>query len=669
MANEDKKASGVAVVLRERFIIFPGSPLPELALPSAQAFHAEERRDGGKGLFALIVRPGFPARTNVLRALKGVDSPGLMGLVEWGVVDWPPASRKVMALIYARPTGGRVAGSMTDIKRIEEADVMRKIITPVAAALKSLKTAGVTHRAIRPTNMFWATPERDRLVLGDCASVPPAYEQPSVVEPVESAMAMPAARGNGASPDDYYAFGASLAILLQGRNPGGALPDEAVIRQKTAQGSYGMLAGEARLPLPMVEILRGTLCDDESQRWDAEAMELWISGRRLTPLVAKIEKRAARAFVFSNREYFTARELAIAMAQSWDAVLQQIGDGKLELWLRRALENKEKADAVALALGSAGGAVDRRQAGEVTVARICMILDAGAPIRYKGISSMADGLGTLLAVTMVEGGDVKTIAEALMRDVPKAWFETRDSYNPDNSILDGMYRTQKGYLERATIGNGIERVVYEINESMPCISPFTVEDYVVELRDLLPALNAFAKKADGKGSPIDRHVAAFIAARASFEIERQMLDIALPDPTRATLAMLNLLALIQWRLGQGGLYGLSTWVTGLLGPAIASYHNRERRKELEREIPRIAKEGSLVDLSRLLDSPEERAADMRGFEAARMEWHQAYQQLQDIESGRVDVEAPIRTAQQVAALISLTLCFITVALLVISKIF
>jgi hypothetical protein len=152
-------------------------------------------------------------------------------------------------------------------------------------------------------------------------------------------------------------------------------------------------------------------------------------------------------------------------------------------------------------------------------------------------------------------------------------------------------------------------------------------------------------------------------------MERQMGDLTLPDPDRAAMGMLNLLALIQWRLGQGGLQGLATWAGVLMQPAISSFHNREKRASIEKEIPRLAREGNLVELSRLLDAPEERAQDSHGFQDARAAWAEAQREVRDIEAGRSNNAKAIRFAQQLAALISMTIALITVLLLLLARLF
>lgn len=671
MANEQQKGAGTPVVLRDRYNIFPGSPLPDLSTGSSQAFLAEDARGGGnKPLFALLVRPGLPSRPEVMRVLKGIENPGLMTLIEWGPIYWPPLARKVMAVIYERPLGGRVMPSLNgEFKRIEDTEVLRKVVTPVVAALREFNRRNLTHRAVRPTNMFWATPEHDRVVLGDCTTTPPALEQPAILEPIESIMTWPSGRGAGNAEDDLYAFGASLVLLLLGRNPFPNAEEGEILRAKMQQGSYPLLAGDERVPVQVIELLRGLLIDDPKLRWTNEGVDLWLNGRRLPPMQSRPEKRAARGFNFNGKEYFTVRELAIAFTQNWDAAQPHVADGRLELWLRRAVDNKELANAVATAVGASGFASpDKRASGDFMLAKVCLILDPAAPIRYKSLAVMPDAFGTVLAVAMADNGDVRLIAEAITREINKAWTETRDSYSADGAMMDATLRSQRSYLERATIGNGIERALYEMNEGVPCMSPFVADDYVVEIRDLLPALNAAAKKGDGKAWPVDRHIAAFIAARTTFEVDRQMTDLADPSPERSTLGMLNLLALIQWRMAQPNLFGLASWVGGLMQPAINSYHNRQKRREIEREVPRLVRQGNLIELARLLDNPEERYRDQQGFADACAEWRDAAQQIRDIETGNTTRgDEAVRTAQQVAALISVTISLVTFILIAVTR--
>ena len=142
MPNDKEKGSGAVVTLRDRYLIFPGNPLPEFSTPNAKAFVAEDRRERDKEVFALIVKPGFTPRIPVLRLMKGADNPGLLPLIEWGATDWPPAGRKVMAIIYAKPLGGCVWDAKTGstLKRLDDAEIAKKFVTPAVAALDRKST-------------------------------------------------------------------------------------------------------------------------------------------------------------------------------------------------------------------------------------------------------------------------------------------------------------------------------------------------------------------------------------------------------------------------------------------------------------------------------------------------------------------------------------------------
>ena len=665
-AKGEAKTAGPPVQLRERYSILPSAPL-DLGTPSAKAFVAEDRRDPARPLYALVCRPDMPARVSVMRALKGQQNVGYQQLVEWGPVEW--GDRTCMAVIYERPLGGRVMPSLTaEIRRIDEFDIIRKVVTPLVAAVKDLTAKGVTHRAIRPTNMFYADADRERIVFGDCVTSPPGMDQPLVFETIESGMALPAGRGSGSYSNDLYSLGASLVMLQLGRNPVSHLSDQELLRRKITEGSYATLVGDERLPISMIEVLRGLLCDDPDERWSLESLDLWLSGRRLSPLQTKLEKKAARGFPFNGTEYMTARELAVAFAANWDMAMPLVLEGKLELWLRRALDAKEKANGIAAAVRNATAMPDKRAGMDAMMAKVCMVMDPAAPVRYKSFAAMPDGFGPMLALMVAEGADLRLFAEVILRDIARMWFEDRLQYNPEHSMLDGMFKDQRAFLTQTAVGFGIERCLYELNEALACQSPLIAEYHVGDVKEVLPALDKAAKKADPKSWPLDRHVGAFIAAHVSFDIDRQLAALNDPAPDRSALGMLNLLAVLQWRAGPESVLNLASWVGGLMGPIITSYHNRERRRALEREIPRLVRKGSLIELYNTIDNAEERQRDEDGFARARAEYLAAENEMRELEGGRTGRDrTAMRLGQQTAALCSVLIALFTVSAMILSR--
>ena len=665
-AKDDVAASGASAQLRDRYHVYPESPLPDLDSPNAQAFLAEDRKDAARPLFALVCRSDLPPRTLVMRTMKGVQGAGIMQLVEWGVMPWPPSGRKQMVVVYDRPQGGRVMTSLTaQFRRIDEFDVVRRAIAPLVAALKEINTRGVTHRAIRPTNMFWME-KGERLAFGDCVTGPPALDQPAVFETIESGLCHRAGRGSGSFSNDLYSFGVSLVMLMLGRNPVAGYDDDTILRLKIAQGSYGTLVGEERLPIAVIEVLRGLLCDDEDERWTMDGLDLWLSGRRMSPLQPRLEKRAARGFSFSGKEYITCRDLSYAMARNHVAAAQPILDGKLELWLRRSLEDKERPALVTAALRTILGATDKRNVNDILVARVAMLLDHSAPIRYKGLNILPDGFGPMLALLMAEKLDLKLYAETILFDLPKHWFETRQRYNPEASLLDQHFKELKSYLTQTQWAAGMERCLYEMNESLPCQSALVIEDYIIDVREVVPAVDNAAKKADHKSWPMDRHLAAFIAARANFDVSRQIAGLNDTDKTKQLLSLLSLFALLQWRAGMEPAYNLAQWIGTQLEPVVKAYHSRDIRKNIEKELARVIKGGNLVDLYHLVDSPDERQKDNDGFHMAQNQYAAAEAEIRKLEAGRkAREEHAIRAGRQTASLASVLIALLTITITVI----
>ena len=664
-------ASGAPGVLRDRFTVVANRPLPELSTSLADAFLAEDKKEPNRNIFALVCRPGVPPRLNVMRSLKGMSYLGIMQLIVWGPMNWPAAGRQCMTLIYERPKGPRLMNNLRDeIQKFQDHEISKRVVEPMVAVLRDFSAKGITHRSIRPTNLFYMDERSERIALGDCASLPAALDQPAVFEPIESAMCSPLARGGGSDADDMYALGATLAVLMIGRLPTAHMDDETILRNKLEYGSYGTIVGDNRLPLAIVELLRGLLCDDVKVRWTPELLDLWVQGRRMTPIQAKQEKRAARAFPFQGREYLTGRELAAAFARHWDAALAIVLEGKLELWLRRAVEDKEKAEAVADQVRMAMTATTEKAAAEqIMLTRVLMMLDPNAPIRYRGFGAMPEGIGVALAVQMSKQADTKLLIEMIRRDIPKNYYEVLGAER-DDPLIENNFREIRNLMSQTGLGFGLERALYELNDAMPCQSPLVGDAYALDIKDMLIGLNSYgATKGDAKQWPCDRHIAAFVGARARSDVDRNLAALNETDKTKGLMALLNLLAVFQYRLGPESLPGLAGWVAKLASTLVESYNSREKRKEFETVLPKLAKRGSVVEIFQLLDDPNSKEKDANDFSWAQAQYMAAEEAIRRIESQEEDVmSGSDRVGKQVAAVTGIMIAMLTITICVILKV-
>lgn len=132
--STDPQGSGSAgsVTLKERYEIDPAQRLPELDMPQAAAYHCEDRRGAGRSLYALLCQPDMPLRVGAMRSLKGIQTPGLLTLVEYGIIDWTPDGRRQMAVVYERPSGGRVlAKPGQKFDAIPESQFVKRVMKPI----------------------------------------------------------------------------------------------------------------------------------------------------------------------------------------------------------------------------------------------------------------------------------------------------------------------------------------------------------------------------------------------------------------------------------------------------------------------------------------------------------------------------------------------------------
>ena len=625
-------SGGGTAILYDRFIINSDATIPDLDTPSAKAYGVEDRREAGSQLFALICTPGLPIRDDIIDDLMAGDIPGLMKLVDWGKVHWPPLNQSAMAMIYRRPMGGKVTSTYdADGFRITEYDIPTQVIKPLGSAIRELGIRKITHRAIRPNNLFYMDEERTQMVLGDCATTPPGFDQPVIFDSLPAAMASPGGRGPGDIKDDLFSLGITVLYFLLEDNPIAELETSDQVIQRAEIGTYQVLLKNYRLPAKMTEVLRGLLSDEPDERWGTSELETWINGKRPAALPRKSLIKADAPFKFESYELVAPRALAHALAKNVPEAAKAIKSGDLEIWARSDLKISGLADSIKEIAEVATINVNKADSkDDFVVTKVSLIMDPTGPIRYRGFSFMPDGFGGAMAVEYLRTQENKFAAQVLSRNVLGIWTVAQGDNSPDTFSYDANFKELRKFQQKVSLGYGIERCLYEENRSLACQSPNIAQDYVTDIREILTALDRAANRADTTGKPIDRHVAGFIAAHFDQEIEPHLNALASPGEASSLIGMLSLLALMQWKLEGEPVYGLSSWMGGLLGPAINTYYNRSTRREIEGEIPKLVRQGSLPDLFDLIDNAERRKDDMNGFEEAQAEYATAEAEVKEL---------------------------------------
>jgi len=659
-------SSGGPAVIRDRYLVDSASPMQNLDSPSARAFRVEDRRELGRKLFGLVCTPDLPVRVETMKFLQSDNPLGVVPFVDWDVVFWPPLGQNTMITVFEQPLGGRVMDRLArKDTRITEYDVPRLLAEPLIAPLQYLSENDAPHRAVRAENIFFMDEDMSEIVFGEHITSPPGFNQPIAYESLARAMSRPEGRGLGSSADDIYAFGVSIGMLVLGHNPVAKIKDEDQIASRLEHGSYNAIFGDTRVPLPLLEPLRGMMNDDEVERWDFGAISNWLTGQRNPTIKKMAVGRADAPYAFRGKDYRNPRLLALHFVNHISEAARSIKDEAFLGWVKRGLGDADRETAVKGVIQNAQFHKDGFQGtDDYLVSKVATILDPQAPIRYKGYFFMPDGYGTMVALEAVRNNNTSLAAELLTHDIPAMWLNLQEPPYPGTSELTQTYAKLKSFLAIKEPGYGIERLLYEICTSLPCQSPLLAKKYVMTIEHLLPALDEASKLADTQHSPLDRHMTAFIAARFDQDIHPHLKALASPKEETSLVGMLSLLAFLQWKQRQPAMLGLSSWVGGLLGPCINSYHNRITRRDIEKDIPGLVRKGSLPELFELVDNAERRQEDRDGYAEAQLDWLAAEEEILDIEgAGDERLTKAERAGQQAAAMISIVMMMTTVTVL------
>lgn len=642
-------------VVSGRYRVDPAQRLAALDQPSAQAFAAGDVHGSGEGLFALICKPNLPPRAEALTKLTRQRIGGLLSPYGVDTIHWPPDDGERVAIVFPRPGGQRLAlNAEGRFDPFSDDRLIHEILPSLVGAVGDMGSRYLAHRAIRADNLFFDAESARKVTLGECVSAPAGYFQPVLYETIQGGQAMPAGRGPGRAPDDFYALGVLIAVLLFGGDPLAGQDRDGILLRKITQGSCAAIVGNRRVSASMIEVLRGLLCDDLKERWGIADLRAWLSGRRMSPKQVLLPRRASRSISIARRACEMDREVAQALASHWDEGLELASSGELDGWVRRSLGDDERGKQIsAFRLVGTGDSLE----ADLLLTRAIAVLDPQAPIRFRQVSASLEGLPKVLATGFGDDALLKTVAEMIQTRLPLHWMEMqtvgRAEMLPYKKLYEGLY----GFLSNSGFGYGIERCLYEANENWPCMSPVLARYRVSKLDELLPALERVA--AGPGGSPettefVDRHIAAFCWARqktlptALF----QQLDDR-DDLAARRLAKLRLLAEVQATAGPASLPALTRAMTLLLEPVIQSFHNRPFREDLIAQVEAIAAAGDLMALLKALDDSQARRGDQVGFDQARALHQDMTREIAWLdEGGLTDPEFVRNVGRQVAAVVS-----------------
>ena len=641
----------------ERYEVYPNLPLPEYDSETAKAFTAIDKMQPDLLLFCLICDPNIPIRFDELKKLSGRSLGNNIIVENYGNLDWPLHEQQCLGIIFQRPGGQSIdkyfkSEEFSDQKKLEIAEL---ILLSSITALRNLDKLGVTHRSIRPNNIYFSDLGHEDIIFGECVTTPPGFSQSLELETIERGIADEGSRGNGDVSDDVYAVAATISILLRNTSSFNTLANDQISFNKIIKNSFNTLVGRRLKSQKISKVLEGMLQDNIEGRWGLNDIELWLGEEIIPSRGYERESRASKGLLFDGVECFTKLTLAYSMSRNRSKAIEIIKSEALTNWCEKSLRDKVLASKISQVTDDAMLQKDRaKYADELLLSKILIILCPTYPISYKNIQYTLDGFGSGLATELLRGGDAKIYTESISLGLLNFRLQLNSDEKVKNEDKIEIANKISRYLQKAGPGFGVERCLYELNPGCPCQSPIIIKENIFFSSMLLPTLDKIVGITDTQKSPVDRHIAAFIATKIKDDLEQHLSEIGDFDKSIQTLGMLKLLVHIQNNSSSVPLLGLAKWVGGLMKPSIRVYKSRKLRKDIESGIPQIIRNGNLGELLKLIDDPSHKEEDKIGYQTAMNEYKEAEEAILKTEkNSNPESEIAVKTSKQAASVISI----------------
>jgi len=607
----------------ERYEIITSSPLPDFSTRGGDAFKVKDKERPKADLYAIVHHPLVPIRNEVYKSLQSKPVGNIVNPVERGVMNVDQGGKKQrLVTVFECPTGGALLGADGTLNpRVNTNKLRQNVVLSLLKALAALHKRGIIHRRVLPSNIFFATPDSDEVVLGECYSMPPGYMQPFAMEPLEVAFADKTARGLGDVSCDFYQLGAALQCLYFGEQLWKGRDRDSTAMARINQGSYWALSGGREIPGAIGSLIRGLMADELDERWAAEDVLDWFEGVGKPKRTSMASWTMSRPASFMGTAFVDRRLLADAFSREPQEAARFLKEMDFPSWVQMAFRDEimtEKLENL-LDVRPSEGFSGARADDYRMVARVCMFLHPSGPIHYKGHSVTPTGIPALIAEAF--GRDdretMTNVLEIFDQKFIKVLSEIAGERNPDlMKQLSSMAKVMD-YGPSKQLGKGMERVLYELNPILPCVSLRFEKIWIGSLKQMMRALDRLSSAGGGKNILLDRHVAAFCATHG-IDMEREFNKLAAvqSNPAKFNSLTAEFFGMLQRSMKLEALPSLTEKLVDGLAPAVRDLKNKKRREQVQGMLDKVKKDGDITKLITDVNLSQVQALDSREFSQA-----------------------------------------------------
>lgn len=616
----------------KRFSIHLQAPLPAFDTQGGKAYEASDNANTARQIYAMILNNNYNYRNKTIESFIGSQNPNVVSILDTATVHCSTLGTAHKVVIIDRPLGQRLS-DIVAVKRIAQEHIIKDLIlTPLSKVLTFFNNKQIVHGKINLHNIYIS----DVLQLGECVSEPKGLTQHYTYEPLERMMTDTLCKTGGNAKTDVYAVAVLVYELLYGLEHIKRIPKDDLIKRALDQGLYSIFAENIDFPEGLLDFFRGCLNDTVADRWDVEQLAQWMDGKRFNMINPSAAREAVRPLYFRGEEFYSQRALAHALHKNWREALKEIRQLKLDRWAEMSLHRPEVSETIARAIRAAGAesqATEKQNNDMLT--RIICILDPIGPLRTLRLSLMPEAIGHMLleCIRLGMNNELQQLTNLIEQDIAGFWNElsSQGKTNNNSTYIWNLQRART-MLRIKKLGFGLERIIYDLNPSLPCQSPLLLPYHITTLSELLLTLDSLAKNLAPDTSLVDRHIAAFITNKLNLSKEIQLYDVAtLPElSNNQELIMVRLLVKAQQKGQKIALPGLCAWIGMRIEKMIDTIHNRAFRKRMKLQLKGAAAAGYINEMFQIIGNRDIAIRDYEGFKHAIQLYHVNEQRIDQL---------------------------------------
>ncbi len=611
----------------KRYTVDVHKRLPEFDTPGGIAFMVTDSEKPELPLYAFVQSPNVPVRASELKELKKDKIPGLVCPHDYGVMTLSLETKvERLVIIFDRPLGGSLFVVQRCNKRLTVATLRGAVPLSFAHTLALLHNRNIKHRQIRPEKLFFMTDGggEPEIVLGECVTVPQGYGMPIDLEPIEVMFADPPSRGDATVAADMYQMGVTLLCYFKNRPVWEKRDKAKSFQSRTQFGSYSSLAQGEGIAGSLVDLIKGLMHDEIENRWDIADVLNWFEGGKKRAVPSRRNWSLNRSVLFIGQSYADRRVLADAFASHPKEAIIFLKNLDFSSWIANTIRSEvmeERVEAL-VAVNSEEDVVVTTLTKQdyALLSRVCAHLHPGGPIRYKGLSIQVDSLAATLPVVLKS--ESKEQYEALKMILSDKFLTALAEIIGERDMgfynHVAMIKKSTGTAQSGTLGRGLERVLYNLNREMPCVSSKFTNLWIDNAGKFAMALNRSSNRDFIRTAIFDPHVAAYLASRN--EIYARVINnfsITENDPSRFAILALDFFGNLQKEYQLPVMNHLTNLLIEGLRATVNELRNKKQREKVKTVLDKLKQGGDISKLTAQLDIGKIQAIDKQGFVRAR----------------------------------------------------